>query len=160
MAEDLPVIVAREGAVYRELFGWTDEFEELVGKIVEEFARDFEPGQEEAWVAEFVDVDGNVGGHAGHVFLVRDRERKGVAKLRLLLVEPAAQGMGLGRALVRKSLEFARVTGYRTVTLWTQSMLTAATRIYASEGFVLVDQKPHRSFGQELLGQTWELDLS
>jgi GNAT superfamily N-acetyltransferase len=145
-AKDLSVVVAREGAVYAEQFGWTREFEELAGRIVSQFAVEFAPGMEQAWVAEFV-------------FLVRHPEREGVAKLRLLLVEPAAQGMGLGRALVRECVGFAREAGYQTITLWTQSMLKAAIRIYESEGFKLVSEEAHHSFGQDLVGQMWELEL-
>jgi GNAT superfamily N-acetyltransferase len=158
-AKDLSVVVAREGAVYAEQFGWTREFEELAGRIVSQFAVEFAPGMEQAWVAEFVNEDGSTGGHAGHVFLVRHPEREGVAKLRLLLVEPAAQGMGLGRALVRECVGFAREAGYQTITLWTQSMLKAAIRIYESEGFKLVSEEAHHSFGQDLVGQMWELEL-
>jgi GNAT superfamily N-acetyltransferase len=96
----------------------------------------------------------------GHVFLVRHPEQPGTAKLRLLYVDPAARGLGLGARLVDESVGFARSAGYKTITLWTQSILTAAHRIYLAAGFRLVKEEPHHSFGKELIGQTWELDLA
>lgn len=151
--EDLPVVVAREGALYREEFGWSDEFEALVSEIVRAFAENFDPACERCWIAE---IDGR---HAGHIFLVKHPEREGVAKLRLLMVERDARGLGLGQALVRECLAFARVAGYRRVTLWTQSTLHSAHRIYEAEGFHLMAEEPHHSFGRDLVGQTWELEL-
>ena len=152
--EDLPVVVAREGALYREEFGWSDEFEALVARIVAEFAETFDPTRERCWIAE-------IGGrHAGHIFLVKHPERAGVAKLRLLMVEREARGLGLGHALVHECLAFARATGYRTVTLWTQSLLHSAHRIYEAAGFTLVAEQPHHSFGHDLIAQTWELELA
>lgn len=152
-AEDLPVVVAREGALYREEYGWSDEFETLVAEIVRAFAENFDPACERCWIAE---IDGR---HAGHIFLVRHPEREGVAKLRLLMVERDARGLGVGRALVRECVAFARAVGYRTVTLWTQSVLESAHRIYAAEGFRLVAEEKHHSFGVDLVGQTWEVSL-
>jgi GNAT superfamily N-acetyltransferase len=97
--------------------------------------------------------------HVGHIFLVKHTERHDTAKLRLLYVDPAARGMGLGQKLVDECVEFAREIGYKKITLWTQSILTAAHRIYQAAGFRLVREEPHHSFGKDLVGQTWEMEL-
>jgi GNAT superfamily N-acetyltransferase len=151
--EDLATVVAREGALYREEFGWSDEFEELAARIVAEFAANFNPARERCWIAE---IDGE---HAGHVFCVQHPERTDTAKLRLLMVERNARGLGLGDALVEECVRFARETGYKRMTLWTQNMLRSAHRIYQAKGFLLVSEEPHHSFGHDLVGQTWELEL-
>jgi len=151
--EDLPVVVAREGAVYREQFAYTDEFEELVAKIAYDFAENFDATRERAWIAE---IDG---AHAGHIFLVQHPQIADTAKLRLLMVEPKARGLGLGQRLVAECVAFAREIGYRRVLLWTQSHLTSAIKIYEAAGFELVSEEAHHSFGKDLVAQTWELVL-
>jgi DNA-binding MarR family transcriptional regulator/GNAT superfamily N-acetyltransferase len=151
---DMGWVVYSEGVGYAEQFGWTGEFEALVAKIVSDFVMNFDAERERCWIAE---VDGEI---AGHVFLVKHPSEEGVAKLRLLFVEPSARGMGLGDALVQECLSFARSVGYGKVVLWTQSMLGAAHKIYGRAGFRLVKEEPHHSFGKDLIGQEWELDLS
>ncbi len=150
---DMGVVVALEGAGYATQFGWNETFEALVARIVADFLEKFDAQRERCWIAE---IDGR---QVGHVFLVKHPEQAGVAKLRLLYVDPAARGMGLGRALVEECVRFAREAGYRRITLWTQSILKAAHRIYQQAGFRLVREEAHHSFGHDLVGQTWEMDL-
>lgn len=150
---DMGAIVMMEGAGYVEQFGWSGDFEGLVARIVADFLASFDAACERCWIAE---LDG---AHVGHIFLVRHPEQPGTAKLRLLYVDPAARGMGLGARLVEECVGFARAAGYEKITLWTQSILTAAHRLYQAAGFRLVKEEPHHSFGHELVGQTWELDL-
>ncbi|MEA2544204.1 MAG: hypothetical protein QOH35_5570 [Acidobacteriaceae bacterium] len=151
---DMGWIVYREGLGYAEQYGWDATFEALVANIVSDFITHFEPDRERCWIAE---VDGR---HVGHVFLVKHPSQAHTAKLRLLFVEPSARGTGLGHALVNECVRFARAAGYRKIVLWTQSMLTAAHRIYQGAGFRLVKEEPHHSFGHDLVGQEWELDLT
>jgi GNAT superfamily N-acetyltransferase len=151
---DMGWIVHREGLGYAEQFGWDETFEALVAKIVSEFIFNFDPAREHCWIAELN------GQNVGHIFLVRHPERPDAAKLRLLFVEPAARGCGVGDALVNECLRFARAAGYKTVVLWTQSMLSAAHRIYERAGFRLAKEEPHESFGHRLIGQEWELELT
>lgn len=148
---DLGWVVMRHGEVYAEQFGWDGEFEALVARIAAAYAADHDPAREAAWIAE---LDGE---RAGCVFCVA--EDATTAKLRILLVDPGARGHGLGRRLVGTCLEFARAAGYRRVTLWTNDVLTSARRIYEAAGFTLVDEEPHHSFGQDLVGQNWECAL-
>jgi DNA-binding MarR family transcriptional regulator/GNAT superfamily N-acetyltransferase len=150
---DMGWIVYREGLAYAEQYGWDATFEALVANIVSDFITHFEPARERCWIAE---VDGR---HVGHVFLVKHPSQAHTAKLRLLFVEPSARGTGLGHALVNECVRFARTAGYRKIVLWTQSMLTAAHRIYQSAGFRLVKEEPHQSFGHDLVGQEWEMGL-
>ena len=150
---DMGWVVSREGVGYAEQFGWDETFEGLVATIVGEFIAKFDAKKERCWIAE---IDGR---NVGHIFLVKHPTAPETAKLRLLFVESSARGMGLGDALVKECVRFARAAGYKKVVLWTQSMLTAAIRIYERAGFRLVKEEPHHSFGHDLVGQEWELEL-
>ncbi|MFI7399156.1 GNAT family N-acetyltransferase [Streptomyces sp. NPDC049541] len=149
---DLGWIVQRNAALYASEFGWNTDYEGLVARIVADFAEDHDPHLERVWIAE---LDGRP---VGCVMCVRD-EAPGTARLRLLLVEPDARGLGIGDRLVRAVVDFARGVGYRELVLWTNDVLAAARHIYQRHGFVLVAEKPHRSFGKDLNGQDWRLDL-
>ena len=149
---DLGWIVQRNAALYASEFGWNTDYEGLVARIVADFAEDHDPHLERVWIAELH------GRPAGCVMCVRD-EAPGTARLRLLLVEPDARGLGIGDRLVRAVVDFARGVGYRELVLWTNDILAAARRIYQRHGFVLVAEKLHRSFGKDLNGQDWRLDL-
>ncbi|MFC8129618.1 GNAT family N-acetyltransferase [Streptomyces sp. NPDC057302] len=149
---DLGWIVQRNAALYAAEFGFNIDYEGLVARIVADYAEDHDPHLERTWIAE---LDGRP---VGCVMCVRD-EAPGTARLRLLLVEPDARGHGIGDQLVGACVEFARGVGYREMVLWTNDILGAARAIYQRHGFVLVDEKPHRSFGVDLLGQNWQLHL-
>lgn len=150
---DMGMVVHLEGAGYVEQLGWDMTFEGLAARIVADFLEKFDPARERCWIAE---MDGR---QVGHIFLAQHPERRDTAKLRLLYVDPAARGVGLGKRLVNECVQFAREVGYKKITLWTQSVLTAAHRIYQAAGFRLVREEPHHSFGKDLVGQTWEMDL-
>lgn len=149
---DLGWIVQRNAALYAAEFGFNADYEGLVARIVADFAEDHDPHLERVWIAELE------GRPVGCVMCVRD-EAPGTARLRLLLVEPDARGHGLGDQLVGACVEFARGVGYREMVLWTNDILGSARAIYQRHGFFLVDEKPHRSFGVDLLGQNWQLHL-
>jgi DNA-binding MarR family transcriptional regulator/GNAT superfamily N-acetyltransferase len=148
---DMGWVVQSHGSLYASEYGFDSSFEGLVAEIAAKFLASFDASRERCWIAEIEGVP------VGSVFLVRHADE--VAKLRLLLVDPAGRGHGLGQRLVAECLSFARQCGYRKITLWTQSILVAARKIYQDAGFVLVATEPHRSFGQSLVGETWELTL-
>jgi DNA-binding MarR family transcriptional regulator/GNAT superfamily N-acetyltransferase len=151
---DMGWIVQRHGVLYRKEYGWDDGFEALVAEIVAAFIRRHDPSCERCWIAE---KDGE---NVGSVALVRHAEREGVAQLRLLLVEPKARGLGIGRRLVQECTRFARQCGYHTITLWTDSELHAARRLYEAEGYTLVREETNESFGDgRRTAQVWDLEL-
>ncbi|MFG3304032.1 GNAT family N-acetyltransferase [Streptomyces wuyuanensis] len=149
---ELGWIVQRHGALYAAEYGWNADFEGLVARIVADFAQDHDPHLERVWIAE------SDGRPVGSVMCVRD-ETPATARLRLLLVEPDARGHRLGERLVGAVVDFAREVGYRELVLWTNDVLTAARSIYQRAGFTLVAEKPHRSYGADLVGQDWRLSL-
>jgi DNA-binding MarR family transcriptional regulator/N-acetylglutamate synthase-like GNAT family acetyltransferase len=148
---DMGWIVHRQAVLYAREFGWNADYEALVAEIVAKFVREFDPKRERCWIAE---KDGKA---VGSVFVVRQDDA--TAKLRLLAVEASARGLGIGHRLVDECIRFARNAGYRKLVLWTNSVLTDARRIYEKAGFTLVQEEPHHSFGKDLIGQNWALDL-
>jgi DNA-binding MarR family transcriptional regulator/GNAT superfamily N-acetyltransferase len=148
---DMGWVVQSHGALYASEYGFDSSFEALVAEIAAKFLTSFDASRERCWIAE---LDGLP---VGSVFLVKHTDD--VAKLRLLLVDPAGRGRRLGQRLVGECIAFAKACGYRRMTLWTQSILVAARKIYQDAGFVLVASEPHRSFGQSLIGETWEREL-
>jgi DNA-binding MarR family transcriptional regulator/GNAT superfamily N-acetyltransferase len=151
---DLGWILERHGALYAGEWGFNQQFEALVADVLADFARRHDPSRERCWIAI------RDGERLGSAMLVDAGEAEvSTAKLRLLLVEPSARGLGLGRQLVAEAIAFARLVGYRRMTLWTNDVLTAARAIYQKEGFELVSSEPHQLFGTPMVGETWERDL-
>lgn len=148
---DMGWVVERQGLLYVREYGWDETFEALTAEIVAQFIRNYDPKRERCWIAE------KHGLRVGAVFAVKASEE--VAKLRLLHVEPEARGLGIGKRLVEECVRFARHARYKKMTLWTQSILLSARKIYAQAGFRLVREEKHHSFGHDLVGETWELDL-
>jgi DNA-binding MarR family transcriptional regulator/GNAT superfamily N-acetyltransferase len=148
---DMGWIVSRHGALYGEEYGWDERLEAMCAEIVAAFVRNFDAKRERCWIAE------RDGENVGSVLLVKDTEE--IARLRLLLVEPKARGLGIGARLVEECVRFAREARYKQMTLWTHSVLTAARHIYERAGFKLIDSKTHDEFGKELTGETWDLKL-
>jgi DNA-binding MarR family transcriptional regulator/N-acetylglutamate synthase-like GNAT family acetyltransferase len=148
---DIGWITHRQGLLYAEEYGWDESFEALVAEIAANFVKSFDATSERCWIAE---REGEI---VGSVFLVRQTRR--IAKLRLLYVEPAARGLGIGARLTDECIRFARAKGYRTLTLWTNDVLVSARRIYQAAGFELAKEERHHSFGKDLVGQNWNLAL-
>jgi len=148
---DMGFVIRQHGLLYAREYGWDERFEALVAEIAARFLANFDPHRERCWIAER-------GGEAvGSVFLVKETDE--TARLRLLLVDPSARGTGLGGRLVGECIAFAREAGYRSVVLWTQSILSAAQHLYRKAGFQLTHEEPHSEFGIPLTSQTWELQL-
>ncbi|RST53272.1 helix-turn-helix domain-containing GNAT family N-acetyltransferase [Variovorax sp. MHTC-1] len=149
---DIGWVVQQHGEIYAREYGWNSEFEALVAEIAAQFLRKFQPEWERCWIAE---LDGE---RVGAVFLARKSAT--VAQLRLLILTPQARGLGLGARLTDECIAFARHKGYKKMVLWTNSCLVAARGIYAARGFKLVKSEPYVGFGQQLVGETWELKLT
>lgn len=148
---DMGWIVHRQAVLYAQEYGWNGEYEALVAEIVAKYIREFDAKSERCWIAE---KNGKV---IGSVFVVRQDET--TAKLRLLYVDPSARGLGIGSRLVDECLRFARLVGYKSMALWTNSVLADARRIYERAGFKLLEEEAHHSFGKDLIGQVWARDL-
>lgn len=150
---DMGMVISSQAKAYTETYGWNGEYEALVAEICAAFIRNFDPAREHCWIAE------RNGTFLGSIFLVKGSS-DGTAKLRLLHVDSAARGQGLGTRLVDECIAFAKTAGYKRLELWTNDILTAARRIYISAGFVLENEETHHSFGKDLNGQIWALDLT
>lgn len=150
---DLGWIIHRQAVLYHQEYGWDWTYEGLVCEILAKFVADFDPSREDGWVAD------HNGAIVGSIFLTQSHD-PAIAKLRLLYVEPSARGLGIGTSLVTACVDRARELGYRELMLWTNDILIAARHIYQNAGFIMVDEAPHHSFGADLVGQTWKLELT
>ncbi len=150
-AGDMGWVIQQHGLLYSQEYGWDESFEALVAQICADFINNFDPQKERCWIAEMQ------GEQVGSIFCTK--ASKDVAKLRLLLVDPKARGLGLGTRLVKECIRFARRSGYKKLTLWTNDILVEARHIYEKNGFKLVEEEPHHSFGHDLIGQNWDLML-
>lgn len=150
---DIGWIIHRHGVLYHQEYGWDERFEALVASIAAEFIDHYDPQAERCWIAE---KDGN---RIGCIMLIKDRSSHNTAKIRLLLVEPSARGLGVARALVRKCRTFAEAAGYERIVLWTNQVLTSARRLYASEGYCFTQEEEHEAYGMRLVGESWETSL-
>jgi GNAT superfamily N-acetyltransferase len=151
---DMGWIVYRHGALYNKEYGWNERFEALVARVTADFIDYYDPKYERCWIAE------RDGEFLGCVMLVKDRESEdNAARLRLLLVEPSARGVGLGRALIRQCTKFARDVGYSRIRLWTNSILNSARYLYGKEGYKLIKTEDHELLGFKLTGENWEMML-
>ena len=148
---DIGWVISRHGALYAEEYGYNHRFEALVAKVAGAFLENHDPARERCWIAE------RDGANIGSVFLVSESDE--LARLRLLIVEPAARGLGVGKRLVEECISFARTAGYRRITLWTNDVLKAARGIYAAAGFRMVASEPDNDFGPRIVSEDWELDL-
>ena len=149
---DFGWIVSRHAELYAKEYGWTEPFEGLCAQIVADFVNNFDPELERCWIAE---INGE---NVGCVMLVKDGQ-PGVARLRLLLVDPKGRGLGLGTRLVDECVSFARTAGYKKITLWTHSILAAARRVYENAGFTLTSSEPRHTWGKDVVAEFWDLDL-
>ena len=150
-AGDMGWVVQANGSLYAQEYGWNESYEALVAQIVADFGKNYDSKKERCWIVE---KDGQ---NVGSVFLVKESDE--VARLRLLIVDPKARGLGIGKRLVAECTRFARQAGYKKITLWTNSVLVAARKIYQQAGYNLVKKEKHNSFGHDLIGETWELEL-
>lgn len=153
---DIGWIIYRHGVLYSNEYDFNERFESVVARISADFIDNYDPSLEKCCIAESTDGSGEF---LGCVMLVNDRDRPGTAKIRLLLVEPKARGMGVGRGLVRECIQFARQSGYERIVLFTTSFLDSAKHIYRSEGFGMVREEEHETFGRRVMGEFWELEL-
>jgi GNAT superfamily N-acetyltransferase len=150
---DMGFVVARHGVIYGEEYGWDSSIEALTAEICSNFLKNFDPARERCWIAE---IDGEP---VGSVFLVKEPGKDDVARLRLLIVDPKARGLGIGRRLVEECIRFGREAGYKTITLWTHAVLKGARVIYQQAGFKVTEKWVHDDFGKPEPAETWDLKL-
>jgi DNA-binding MarR family transcriptional regulator/GNAT superfamily N-acetyltransferase len=148
---DMGWVTSANASLYAQEYGWDISYEALVARITAEFIENFDPKREHCWIAEME------GERVGSAFVVKKTDE--IAKLRLLIIDPKARGRGLGKRLVDECLRFAKEAGYKSMTLWTQSILLAARGIYARAGFKMTAAEPNHAFGVDLISETWDIDL-